>query len=241
MNFSFHFTFKWFPPQENRRERERDSKKRSHRNRSWSFDRTRSWSVDHATAPNPRSHQSHRTLALARLRRLSTVEIVTQSSPLFSFSTQSSSALPRSRTKANHQSRSWPKAHWRRRSRSHSRSWLPEAPPFSFPQFVTLSLFDLTLSSSCSMFLFWFLVVFNVYFEIFYNKICLDAKKIAEKMWKICKKIAFLECYQTPKIVFRTIFHCITKHSDFIFLTGIHFPLHSFYSGNSIYIEPNAA
>ena len=168
---------------------------------------------------------------------------MTQSSLLFSFSTQSSSTLPRSRTKAHHRSRSWPKAHWCRRSRSRHRSHsqLPKAPLFSFPQFVTLSLFDLTLSSSCSIFLFWFLVVLNVYFEIFYNKICLDAKKIVEKMWKICRKIAFLECYQTSKIVFRTIFHCITKHSDFIFLTGIHFPLHSFYSGNSIYIKPNAA
>ena len=49
-----------------------------------------------------------------------------------------------------------------------------------------------------------------------------------------------LECYQTPRIVFRTIFHCRTKHLDFIFLIGIHFPLHSFYTRNSIYIEPNA-
>ena len=76
-----------------------------------------------------------------------------------------------------------------------------------------------------------------VYIEIFRNKIYLGA----EKMWKICREIAFLECYQTPKIIFRTIFHCKTKHSDIIFLTGIHFPLHSFYTRNSIYIEPNAA
>ena len=55
------------------------------------------------------------------------------------------------------------------------------------------------------MILFWFLVVLSVYFEIFCNKICLDAEKMAEKMWKICRKIAFLECYQTPKIIFRTI------------------------------------
>ena len=33
---------------------------------------------------------------------------------------------------------------------------------------------------------------------IFWYKICLEV----EKMWKICKKIAFLECYQTLKIVF---------------------------------------
>ena len=155
---------------------------------------------------------------------------MTQSSPPFSFSTQSSSALPRSRTKAHHRSRSRPKAHCRRRSRSR----LLEAPLFSFPQSVTLS-------SSCSMFLFWFLVMLSVYFEIFCNKIFLNAKKIAEKMWKICRKITFLECYQTMKIVFWTIFHCTTKHPDFIFLTRIHFLLHSFYTGNLIYIEPNTA
>ena len=86
------------------------------------------------------------------------------------------------------------------------------------------------------MFLFWFLDVLSIYIEIFYNKICLDA----EKMWKFCKKIVFLECYQTPKIIFQTIFHHTTKYPDFIFFTGIHFPLHSFYTQNSIYIEPNA-
>ena len=81
----------------------------------------------------------------------------------------------------------------------------------------------------------------SVYFEIFCNKICLNAEKMAEKMWKISRKIAFLECYQTPKIDFRTIFYCRTKHPDFIFFTGIHFPLHSFYTRDSIYIEPNTA
>ena len=34
---------------------------------------------------------------------------------------------------------------------------------------------------------------FGYDFEIFCNKICLDAEKIAEKMWKICRKIAFSE------------------------------------------------
>ena len=34
---------------------------------------------------------------------------------------------------------------------------------------------------------------FGCDFEIFCNKICLDAKKIAEKMRKICRKIAFSE------------------------------------------------
>ena len=72
---------------------------------------------------------------------------------------------------------------------------------------------------------------------IFWYKICLEA----EKMWKFCRKIAFSECYQTLEIVFRTIFHCILKRLDFNFLTGIHFPLHSFYTKNSIYIKPNAA
>ena len=60
-------------------------------------------------------------------------------------------------------------------------------------------------------------------------------------MLKICRKIAFSECYQILEIVFRTIFHCTPKRPDFNFLTGIHFPLHSFYTRNSIYIEPNAA
>ena len=72
---------------------------------------------------------------------------------------------------------------------------------------------------------------------IFWYKICLEV----EKMWKLRRKIAFLECYQTLKIVFWTIFHCTPKCLDFNFLTGIHFPLHSFYTRNSIYIEPNAA
>ena len=34
---------------------------------------------------------------------------------------------------------------------------------------------------------------FGCDFEIFCNKICLDVEKIAEKMWKMCKKIAFSE------------------------------------------------
>ena len=68
----------------------------------------------------------------------------------------------------------------------------------------------------------------------------MGAEKMAKKMCKICRKIAFSECYQTLEIVFRTIFHCGTKHPDFIFLTRIHFPMHSFYTRNSIYIEPNA-
>ena len=34
---------------------------------------------------------------------------------------------------------------------------------------------------------------FGCDFEIFCNKTCLDAKKIAEKMWKFCRKIAFSE------------------------------------------------
>ena len=72
---------------------------------------------------------------------------------------------------------------------------------------------------------------------IFWYKICLEA----EKMWKFCRKIAFSECYQTLEIVFRTIFHCILKRPDFNFLTGIHFPLPSFYTQSSIYIKPNAA
>ena len=34
---------------------------------------------------------------------------------------------------------------------------------------------------------------FGCDFESFCNKICLDAEKIVEKMWKICRKIAFSE------------------------------------------------
>ena len=36
----------------------------------------------------------------------------------------------------------------------------------------------------------------------FCNKICLNAKKMIEKMWKICRKITFSKCYQTLKMVF---------------------------------------
>ena len=64
---------------------------------------------------------------------------------------------------------------------------------------------------------------------------------MTKKMRKIYRKIAFLECYQTLEIVFWTIFHCTPKHLDFNFLTRIHFPLHSFYTRNSIYIKPNTA
>ena len=34
------------------------------------------------------------------------------------------------------------------------------------------------------------------------KKICLEAEKMTEKMWKIYRKIVFSECYQTLKIVF---------------------------------------
>ena len=64
---------------------------------------------------------------------------------------------------------------------------------------------------------------------------------MVEKMWKICRKIAFSEYYQTLEIDFRTIFHCTPKHPNFNLLMRIHFPLHLFYTHNSIYIEPNAA
>ena len=103
---------------------------------------------------------------------------MTQSSPLFLFSTQSSLAP----------------------SFSFSTAW---STTVLFPSICHSFSLRFTLSFSCLMFLFWFLVVLSVYFEIFCNKICLDAMKIAEKMWKICRKIAFLECYPTPKIVFR--------------------------------------
>ena len=121
-----------------------------------------------------------------------------------------------------------------------------------FPQSLNICLFDLWF------FFFFFLLwwcgwwcfgdfcvvrwwIFCGCWWIFWYKICLEVKKMVEKMWKICKKIAFSECYQTLEIVFWTIFHCTPKRPDFNFLTGIHFPLHSFYTQNSIYIEPNAA
>ena len=63
---------------------------------------------------------------------------------------------------------------------------------------------------------------------------------MAEKMWKFCRKIAFLECYHILKIIFQIIFHCTIKHLDFIFFKEIHFPMHTFYTQNLIYIEPNA-
>ena len=65
--------------------------------------------------------------------------------------------------------------------------------------------------------------------------------KFVWKLKKWLRKIAFSECYQTLKIVFRTIFHCTPKCSDFSFFMRIHFLLHSFYTRNSIYFEPNTA
>ena len=104
-----------FHPRKWKREREKNSNKRSHCTRSWSVDRIKSWSVDRATTPNPRLQWSRRTLTLARLRRLKhhcdrdpkltivlvlnpkligATEIANQSSPPISFSTQSSLAPP---------------------------------------------------------------------------------------------------------------------------------------------------
>ena len=107
------------------------------------------------------------------------------------------------------------------------------------PQSLTISssshqLYHVYVVNKCFFFFFWFLVLLSVYFEIFCYKICLEAKK----MWKFFRKIAFSKCYETR---FPDYFHCRTKHLDFIFLTGIHFPMHSFYTRNSIYIELNTA
>ena len=53
-------------------------------------------------------------------------------------------------------------------------------------------------------------------------------RKLLRKCEKFCRKIAFLECYQTLEIIFQTIFHCTPKRPDFNFLMRIHFCLHSF-------------
>ena len=49
---------------------------------------------------------------------------------------------------------------------------------------------------------------FSCDFKIFCNKICLDA----EKMWKICRKIAFSEYNQTHENIFYKNFYNATKH-----------------------------
>ena len=41
-----------------------------------------------------------------------------------------------------------------------------------------------------------------VWWWVLWYKICLEAEKMTEKVWKICRKIAFSEYYQTLKIVF---------------------------------------
>ena len=68
------------------------------------------------------------------------------------------------------------------------------------------------------MFLFWFLVVLSVYFEIFCYKICFKNEKIVEKMWKNYKKIAFPKCYQTPENRFLEYFLLQNQ------TPGFHFP-----------------
>ena len=85
--------------------------------------------------------------------------------------------------------------------------------PQSFPQSLNLSLFDLWFCCCCCggvgggvlvVFLLcgggfvWIVVDFFGWWWILWYKICLEV----EKMWKICRKIAFSECYQTLKIVF---------------------------------------
>ena len=60
--------------------------------------------------------------------------------------------------------------------------------------------------------LFWFLFVLSLYIEIFYYEICLEAEKMVEKMWEICKKIAFSEYNQTLENIFQNIFWNATKY-----------------------------
>ena len=60
--------------------------------------------------------------------------------------------------------------------------------------------------------LFWFLFVLSLYIEIFYYEICLEAKKMVEKMWETSRKIAFSEHNQTLENIFQSIFWNATKH-----------------------------
>ena len=74
--------------------------------------------------------------------------------------------------------------------------------PLPFPQlsitlFLPLSLHLTEFLSSMNV-LFWFLFHLSLYIEIFYYEICLEA----EKMWKINRKITFLECNQTLENIF---------------------------------------
>ena len=97
----------------------------------------------------------------------------------------------------------------------------------SFLFYLSLSLNFQSLSLSRSLNLTGFFSLMNgfvlifvslrLYIEIFYYKICLEAEKITEKMWETSRKIAFLECNQTPKNTFQNNFHNTAKHLKIFF------------------------
>ena len=105
-----------------------------------------------------------------------------------------------------------------RQTHTHLARSTPTRSSYRRPPLVSISLFpnlSLTLSSSSHwvyhvyivnkwffFLFFWFLVVLSIYFEIFWYNICLEVEKMTEKLWKICRKIAFSKCYQTLEIVF---------------------------------------
>ena len=77
--------------------------------------------------------------------------------------------------------------------------------PIPFLQLlITLSSSSLRLTEFLSLMnvLFWFLFLLSLYIKIFYYKICLEAKKMVEKMWETSRKITFLECNQTLENIF---------------------------------------
>ena len=77
-----------------------------------------------------------------------------------------------------------------------------------FPSICDHSLFLLPLSVWMNGFVYWewFCVDFcffkSLHIAIFYYKICLDAEKMAKKMWETSRKIAFLEYNQTHENIF---------------------------------------
>ena len=77
--------------------------------------------------------------------------------------------------------------------------------PIPFLQLlITLSSSSLRLTEFLSLMnvLFWFLFLLSLYIEIFYYEICLEAKKLVEKIWETSRKITFLECNQTLENIF---------------------------------------
>ena len=64
---------------------------------------------------------------------------------------------------------------------------------------------------------FWFLFLLSLYIEIFLYKICLGVEKMDEKMWKICKKIAFFRMLTNTKNCFLNYFPLQNQTLEFYF------------------------